>query len=213
MASIRVFPESLPAALVAGHGFEPLPNARIRERDQGESRMRPRYRSVPEMCAASWLLDQDQFDVFHDWFEDSLIAGSLDFDVRVQLRGTQTGTTWYTAVFPQGYSADVTHGLLYRINAPLLLREELGPIRIAPGISAWGAIEFTGSVRMTPFVLSASGAITFDGGVGVGLSGIQASGGISFGGGAAVESVVLSVMREDDNGAERETDSGDVRET
>jgi hypothetical protein len=212
VASIRVFPEGLPAALVAGHGFEPLPNARRRERDQGESRMRPRYRSVPEMCAASWLFNQEEFDQFHDWFEDTLLAGSLDFDVRVQHRGTQFGTTWYTAIFPDGYSADVQHGILYLVTAPLLLRESLGTLRIAPGISASGGIVFEGGVRMGAFVLQASGSISFDGGARVGLTGIQAAGGISFGGGSDTEGSAQFLFREDDDGTERETDAGIARE-
>lgn len=217
MASIRVFPEALPAALVAGHGFEPLPNARRRERDQGESRMRPRYRSVPEMCMASWLFDQEQFDVFHDWFEDALLAGSLDFDVRVQYRGTEYGTTWHTALFPEGYSAEVTHGLLYRITAPLLLREALGPVRLAPGISAAGGITFIGGVMLMPFTIEAAGAISFSGGVRPALATLSAAGGIEFNGGFSPgqqeEIEEGNQARQTDDGATREIDEGSIRIT
>jgi hypothetical protein len=213
VASIREFPPALPAALVAGHGFQPVPNARQRERDQGEVRLRPRYRSSPEVCSASWLFDQDQFDAFHDWFEDELQAGSLDFDVRVQHRGTEYGTTWYTAVFLQDYAAEVLHPMLYRVTAPLLLRTLIGPVRTAPSIQALGRLAFSGGAAFGAYVLSARGGISLSGGAYMGSPPLQARGGIAFAGGGPVRGAALAVPRETDDSVERETDSGFARDT
>lgn len=212
MASIREFPPALPAALVAGHGFQPVPNARPRDRDQGEMRLRPRYRSSPEVCSASWLFDQDQFDAFHDWFEDELQAGALDFDVRVQHRGTEYGTTWYTAVFAQDYAAEVLHTLLYRVTAPLVLRELIGPVRVPPTVQALGRASFSGGAGMGEAALSASGGIALGGGAGMGAVPLQGRGAVAFGGGGPLRGLAVAQAREADDGSERETDSGFTRD-
>lgn len=212
MASIREFPPALPAALVQGHGFQPGPNATPRERDQGERRMRPRYRSAPDLCSASWLFTQEEFDEFHDWFEDVLLAGSLDFDVRVQHRGTEYGTTWYTAVFAQDYVAEVLHTLLYRVTAPLVLRELIGPVRVPPTVQALGRVAFGGGGVMGRPVLAARGGIAFSGGAGMGSVPLQGRGSVAFGGGGPLRGLAVAQAREADDGSERETDSGFTRD-
>ena len=128
----RVYPESLPKPLVAGHGFTPMPNARERERDAGERRMRPKYRSVPDTCSVSWLYTQDEFDAFHEWYEADLIGGTRDFDTQLQARGTEYGLTWFECRFVGDYGFEelmTADGLMYRVSATLLAVDEIGEDR------------------------------------------------------------------------------------
>ena len=218
MSSIRVFPQHLPAALVAGHGFEPQPNARQRERDQGEMRLRPRWRSVPEHASVTWLLDQDGFDAFDAWFEDSLKAGTGDFDVRVQHRGTQWGTTWYTAMFLGGvYGCDVVPsatGLMYRVTASLQLIEELGPVRVSPGITATLRVNYSLTARTTPPTITALLQLDYGFSAAPRIPHLEATMGYSYTLTATDASAPPpSQVREADSGDERETDAGDIRQT
>lgn len=198
MSSIHTFPADLPPALQQGHSFQPLANARNRKRDQGETRMRPRYRSVPDQCVISWFFEtQEEFDTFHDWFEDTVVVGSSDFDLQVADRDT-FGVTWWTARFIDEYKFEVDEVCRYTVSAQLLLVEELGPTRVAPGIEASGGIEFAGGVSFAPPLLRASGGIAFGGGVDFGLPALTPSGGIAFSGGWTIVSVEGFVTEDND---------------
>jgi hypothetical protein len=187
VASLYTIPPSLPPGLREGHGFEPLPNARVRQRDQGEARMRPRYRSVPDQCTITWRFTQAEFDVFDEWFENTIIVGSTDFDLQVADRATALGKTWFTARFLGDYERSDASGLRYRVSANLLLVDELGAVRVAPGIEASGGIVFSGGVSFDPPLLTPEGGITFGGSVDFGLPALMAGGGIEFGGGTEME--------------------------
>jgi hypothetical protein len=127
-----VFPETLPKPLVAGHGFTPLPNARERDRDAGERRMRPKYRTVPESCSVAWMLTQAEFDILHEFYESDLAGGTLDFDIQLQARGTESGLTWFECRFVGDYGFEdvmTADGLMYRVSATLLAVDEIGEDR------------------------------------------------------------------------------------
>jgi hypothetical protein len=208
VASLYTIPPSLPPGFREGHSFEPLANARVRQRDQGEARMRPRYRSVPDQCTITWRFTQAEFDVFDEWFENTIRVGSFDFDLQVADRATQLGTTWFTARFVSDYERSDASGLRYRVSAQLLLVDELGPVRVAPGIEASGGIVFAGGVAFDPPPLLASGGIEFGGGVDFGPPVFMAGGGIAFGGGCHMGDAVAGFITEE--GEQFASESGDA---
>ena len=213
MSSIRIYPLDLPAPLVEGHGFQPEPNARERPRDQGEMRMRPRFRSVPELCTVSWLyVEQAHFDAFDVWYEDELLAGSLDFDLRVQDRGTEFGRRWYTAQFVGDYRCDVLDALMYRVSATLRLVEDLGTLRIPPGIEATIGLNFglRAQTAAPPFAVTIGMNFVLQ--ASMPMPPLAASIGLNFTLHAAMPLAPLGGLRETDAGASRETDAGTTRE-
>ena len=213
MSSVRLYPLHLPAALVAGHGFQPEPNARERVRDQGEMRMRPRWRSVPELCTVSWLYQtQQDFDDFDAWYEGDLQAGALDFDLRVQDRGTEFGQRWYTAQFVGDYRCEVFDALLYRVSATLRLIEDLGTLRIPPGIEAMMRCDYTLTGRTVAPTIAATIALDYGFSAAIRPGPLAATMTVTFTL-QAVDTTASDALRETDAGDERETDAGIARET
>lgn len=201
-----------------GHGFQLLENARPRARDQGESRMRPRWPSVPERCTVRWRLTQAQFDTFHAFHEDDLLSGSLDFDVQVQLRGeasgTSSGVTWYTVLIEGEYSVEVDKTQRYVVSATLRLVEELGPVRIPPGIEASIVLSFGLSAQTLPPPLAATISLNFalQALMPTGPTGATIS--LNFGMVWTVEDPAPeSADRETEAGIGRDTESGESRTT
>lgn len=216
MSSVRVYSLDLPEPMVDEYGFQPKPNARLRDRDQGEARMRPRWRSVPELLTVNWtLVTQEEFDVFHEWYERDLDVGSLDFDLPVQARGTPFDFTWYTAQFVGDYKCEVLDPFGYLVSATLLLIEELGSVRIPPGIEASIGLPFTLLARTVApqfaatinlnFVLTAEPANPI----------LEAILGLQFGLAWASSGAVptSSQTRETEVGEDREIESGELRVT
>jgi hypothetical protein len=218
VSSIRLIPTGLPTALADGHGFQPLENARPRQRDQGEMRMRPRWRTTPERCTVRWRFTQAQFDLFDAWYEDTLRAGTLDFDVPVHRRGQtsgdSSGLTWYTALFEGDYACEVDKTQRYFVSATLQLLDDLGPDRVPPGITSTIALDFGLSAQTLPPLLAATIELNF------GLQAVMPSGAT----GATIEldfglawvagsTPPGASIRETDSGEEREVDSGDTRLT
>lgn len=193
-SSLQAYPSALPAALVQGHGFTPLANGRGRDRDAGEKRLRPRYRRPPEQAAVVWVYTQDQFDAFDAWFESDLAVGSQVFDVQLHERGGLQTTLWYVARFVGDYAAQDLEGLRYQVSATLLLLEELGPVRVLPGIElgapGWAS---SGRVAMPAASIALAGAgAQWRGGVLLGVGYIELSGlGVQAGGGVAMPVAAL----------------------
>ncbi|MGA0608825.1 hypothetical protein [Caldimonas sp. KR1-144] len=214
MASIYVLPESMPPALRDGHSFQPLPNARKRDRDAGESRMRPRFRSVPDVCTVSWFIeDQAVFDAFHDWFEETIVVGTEDFDIQVADREA-FGRRWYTARFidDAGYEVQIDECGRYTVSATLWLVEDIGTERVAPGIEASGGIVFGGGASFELAALAGSGDIAFSGGAVFVPPALLAAGGIEFEGGAEFPASVEARITEDDEDRLTEDDETRVLE-
>lgn len=215
MSSVRVYPEDLPAMLVDPLSFTPEPNAKERPRDQGEMRMRPRFRSVPDLCTASWIFQtQEDFDAFDEWYEDTLQAGSLDFDIQAQDRGTQYGHRWYTAQIVGDYRADVIVGPRYRVTATLRLIDDLGTVRIPPGIEATIGLNFTLAAQTVPPSFAATIGLNFT----LTAEMLPSPPGVTiellFGmAWVSAPSPAVSQGRETDAGDARETDAGTTRDT
>lgn len=142
MASPYVLPDTVPPPLAAGHRFQSVPRGRARPRDQGERRMRPRFRSTPESINVGWALTQTQFDALDAFFHDTIAQGEREFDLQVHARGTAFDREWFTARWISPYAWEVGTGdeeaLSYRVQATLWLLQSLGANRVAPGIQASG---------------------------------------------------------------------------
>lgn len=177
-SSLQAYPPTLPAAMVQGHGFTPLANGRGRDRDAGEKRLRPRYRQAPEQASVAWVFTQDQFDAFDAWFEGDLVVGSQVFDVQLHERGGLQTTLWYVSRFVGDYAAQELEGLRYQVTATLLLLEELGPVRVLPGIElgrpGW---TFGGRVGVPAAAIALGGVgVCWMGGVNLGVGYVELSG-------------------------------------
>lgn len=211
MASIRVFPKNLPIAIVDGHTYLQITNGRIRNRDAGESRIRPRYSVVPEQLRVGWILPlQEQFDVFDEWYEEGLISGTLDFDLQIDNRGTATEFTWYTCQFEGDYTCEVLDPFGYQIRATLRLIDDLGTLRIPPGIETTISLNFGLSARASAPQLAASIGLNFGLWAEIPLGPMEASISLNFG---LAWALPASDMRETDIGDIRETEAGDTRIT
>ena len=177
-SSLQLYPPSLPPTLAQGHGFTPLANGRQRKRDAGEMRVRPRYRSTPEHATVVWVYDQTQFDVFDAWFENDLLVGSQVFDVQLHQRGGVLAALWYAARFVDEYQVQELEGLRYQVTATLLLLEELGPVRITPGIElsapGWA---WAGRAAMPAATIALAGVgVRWQGGVLLGAAYMEVAG-------------------------------------
>lgn len=215
MASIRVVPKTLPIAIVDGHTYSQITNGRIRNRDTGESRIRSRYSTVPEQLHVGWILPlQEQFDVFDEWYEEDLASGTLNFDLQIDNRGTATEFTWYTCQFEGDYRCEVLDPFGYQIRATLRLVEDLGTLRIPPGIESTIGLRFGLSARTVPPTLAATIGLHFGLQARMALPSLQASIGLSFGlAWLQPPAPPPAEARETDAGAGRETDAGVTRET
>jgi hypothetical protein len=167
MASPFALPDAVPPPLASGHSFSVAPLGRPRDRDQGERRMRPRFRFVPLEVDVSWALTQAEFDALDVFFNDTIRAGESSFDARVHLRGSDFAREWFTCQWIGDYEWSVgtasAEGLEYRVSTRLRLLESLGETREAPGILASGADVDTGGARLAAGILRASGTDVDDG--------------------------------------------------
>lgn len=143
-------------------------SAQPRDREQGEQRMRPRFRSVPDIVEVSWQLTQNEFDALDTFFNDTLRAGERTFDARVHFRGTALGTEWFTCQWVGEYTWNAGFpsegGFEYEVSARFRLLESLGATRTAPGITAGDRDTDTGGARMAGPRLRSSGTDGSSGG-------------------------------------------------
>lgn len=215
MSSIRVYPSNLQPALVDGYTITPGPNGRQRPRDQGELRIRPRWTTVHDTCELSWDFLQSDFDIFEHWYEYDLQAGTLDFDIQVHEYGSVDDLTWYTAKIRGEYTCRVSQVLDYNVRATVDLIENLGTLRIPPGIQATIGLNFGLTARTAPPQIAATIELNF---------------GMQWAWPAQITQTVIELNflmrwdvtppplptigpRETDAGDERETDDGTERET
>jgi hypothetical protein len=212
MPSLIVVPAALPLLRVSPHAFSPQPTVRERPRDQGESRTRPRFRGAPpQVLTGEWMLTQEEFDVFYAWHEDDLRAGTEPFDIQVEAQGGGPvgGLTWWTVRLRQ--TAWETLGLMYwRVFVELLLVDEIGEFRVAPGLMARGSIVFAGHAVSPGPGVGAQGSIVFGGYAVAPVLPARAQGSIVFGGYAIAPGLEVDV-RITTLGDTRVTTSGDRR--
>ena len=177
--------------------------------------MRPRWRTVPELLNLSWIfVTQEQFDTFDEWYEDYLVAGSLDFDLPVQARGTDFEFQWYTAKFVKDYKSEVLDPFGYLVTGTVELIKDLGSVRIPPGIQATIGLPFTVTVETAPPPFAATINLNFVLTVETPQVSVVSSIELIFGltwGSPPVPSA--SQERETEAGDSRETDVSDTRYT
>jgi hypothetical protein len=199
----------------------------------GESRTRPRYRRTHELVSVSWMLPQAAFDTFDDWYENELIVGAVQFDLQLQGRTSDPfGLLWYSAQFVGDYTSEFIPGesihdlsgavigqrFLYRVSATLRLVDEIGAVRVPPGIELLGGIFFGGGEMQFPaaeLALEGDG-IVFGGDIEFPVFPLAAEGdGIVFGGGEMemAGGFVASLARVTEAGESRVTEGGENRQT
>lgn len=120
-------PAGLPCVLLSGFGITPSDMYDHVPVLQGEGRKRRRFTTAPRVVTVGWVLDDDQMTQFDDWFENALIAGTLQFTLEVQRLGP--GREFWTAEFVGGddqsppYVADptATKRPMWRVTGLVLL--------------------------------------------------------------------------------------------
>lgn len=113
-----IFPASLPLPLRAGYVAEPIPVTMSMATDAGSLRIRPRYRSAPTAHSFTWLLSQKQYDVFVNFYENDLAAGSKPF--LCPLDGGAGAVLGILAFFVEPPTETVDEGMNWRVSAKLL---------------------------------------------------------------------------------------------
>lgn len=88
------------------------------DRQAGHTRSRRRFRSVPTIVNTSFEVTQAQLEVFFNWHESALIAGSLPFAANIAKIGP--GTEWWKA-FILNYTVEHTEGSHRTVKVQLKL--------------------------------------------------------------------------------------------
>lgn len=138
MASQQI-PDSLPLPVTDGHTFSAVDPAVSIRFEAGELRRRRRYTRVPQLIDLSWVFTQTEFDVFHDWFENELFAGTVEFNLQIASQDAPT-TAWNSAVFTAPYTVTYDTGGYYTVHATLLLTGT--PVDVKPFTSLGGKASF-----------------------------------------------------------------------
>ena len=113
------YPEGLPLPLRDGYGFEPVSPLLRSQKMSGRAVQRRLYKSVPTEASVSWLLSDEQTQLFEGWFEHVLISGVMWFEVRLK---TPLGLETYEARFKDIYSGPTLVGVSHwRFTAVLEL--------------------------------------------------------------------------------------------
>lgn len=163
-----VIPSSLPRPLAGQHVYDGIDAAETVPKDQGELRRLPRYPSVPRRLALAWRFNQEQFDTFWDWYEDTLAAGARRFDVFVGRLGEAITPgiapgTWRTAQFIEVPQYEPSAGR-YLVRARVLCIGAPFDTRTAPGLLASGVDDDSGGAVFASSGLLASGTDDDSGG-------------------------------------------------
>jgi len=136
MSTDIAFPAQLPVGKLAGHVIDAVDISERTIYEAGEQRVRRLFTIVPQKASVSWFLSQEHFDIFDDWYENTLLAGSFPFDVQVAGEGV-VGVVWYTANFITPYTMETVAtrwGPMYRIGTSLLLMGESFGSRVATSL-------------------------------------------------------------------------------
>lgn len=118
--SSAVVPDSLPLPSSQNHVFTNVSMAQAVQFETGDVRRRRRYTRAPQLLDLQWELSQTEFDTFHNWFEQTLMAGARQFDLQVASQ-TSVDVVWNSALFTRPYEATLDLGGKYIVRATLLV--------------------------------------------------------------------------------------------
>ena len=166
-------PAGLPAPRVAPHEAQREDAALTLPFEHGDLRRRPIWRSVPQNFTVEYLFTQAQFDTWHDWYENQLLAGAMAFYAPLAAQGADGvvrnfGLAWWEARFARPYDTSVINaggnGFLYSIRAAYVVSGT--PAAQMPALAdftAGGTIAATGYAIAAAVPLAAAGTNTVDG--------------------------------------------------
>lgn len=106
MATID-FPEGLPLPLRNGYDTNHVSPLMRTEMQTGRARQRRRYTSVPTMASVSWIMTEQQAQLFEAFFRWTLVDGTEWFNVTLC---TPLGLKPYEARFAEMYNGPTLTG-------------------------------------------------------------------------------------------------------
>ena len=142
-------PPGFPAFRANGHAIELTPMYADSPMRTGHDRKRRVYTTVPRIVSVGLLLSAEHTRAFHEWYEGSLQAGTMEFSAQVANQGP--GLLWWRARFLETYTADAIPGNGYfDITAKLLLvGEGTTTAPYVPAMQASAQIALSGSAALT----------------------------------------------------------------
>lgn len=115
-------PAGFPVFQQSGHGVRQDSLFSTFKPKSGHARVRRIWTIAPRTVSVELFLTRNQTLLFHQWFEDVLIAGELPFSARVASQGG-TGLLWWYAEWksPPSYDPRPSQDGLWRVSGELIL--------------------------------------------------------------------------------------------
>lgn len=131
------------------------------EMEIGAVRRRNRHRKPPRLFDLQWTFNQDDFQVFDIWWQDTIAGGAKQFDI--QLLDSDETIVWYTVTAKGEYRAEVVNELEWRVTMQVkALDDNFGTTRptgtdelrglLEAGVTARGTLLIARTVRGTTTV-------------------------------------------------------------
>lgn len=150
-------PPGIPYFLAEGHAIELLPVYADMPQASGHSRRRPIRTAASQIRDVALALNEQQMYSFNDWYENTLLSGSLPFSARVQNQGP--GLLWWTAIWKDAPISDPRGNGRWRVTGKLVLSGTGSVSGPEPGVlSVRMGVNISGSATL---VENAALAVTF----------------------------------------------------
>lgn len=115
------YPSQLPTPLREGYGLNTTSPLMRTKMDSGRSRQRRKFKNVPVIISAAWLLNTPQAQIFESFYRDEISDGAQWFICKLQ---TPYGLQNYDVRFVDIYSGPTLVGLSsWRYTAQIEIRE------------------------------------------------------------------------------------------
>lgn len=116
-----IWPTQLPAPNLEGYGLQHGEPMQRTELSSGRARQRRRFTSVPSVATLSWVMTQQQAQLFEAWYKYTIKDGSEWFEGQIK---TPLGYGAYNIRFTGMYSGPVPFAFAqWRIEAQVELFE------------------------------------------------------------------------------------------
>lgn len=113
------YPEGLPLPLRDGYGFSPFDPLASTPLQNGRTIERLSFTGTPTEVSVTWELTSSEGSTFEDWFENTLVSGSLPFGMPLK---TPLGLDVFEVSFDDIYSGPTLVNLSrWRYSAKLRL--------------------------------------------------------------------------------------------
>ena len=81
------WPATLPLPLIDGYGLQILDNCERVQMEAGHARVRKMQAGDKDFLAVNWLMTNEQFSAFRDWYRDEVSDGAEWFDTQMDYDG------------------------------------------------------------------------------------------------------------------------------